>query len=49
MLAHDPSGQAPVDFFAALNTLAIVVEVDPSLVNAGGPILGIWGSTNLAQ
>lgn len=35
------------DDFATANTLAIVVELDPSLVNAGGPMLSVWGSTNL--
>jgi hypothetical protein len=44
-----PGGGAAVDFFANLDTLAIVVEVDPALVNSGGPVLGVWASTNLAQ
>jgi hypothetical protein len=37
---------AAVDFFASLNTLSIVVELDASLVNAGGPVLGVWASTH---
>lgn len=45
-LKRDPNGQAAKDFFNALNTLAIVVQVDKSLVTPGGPILGVWGSTH---
>jgi hypothetical protein len=37
---------APVDFFAQLNTLAIVLTVDKAVVTKGGPIMGVWGSTN---
>ncbi len=32
--------------FAAANSLALVVSVDKSLVNKGGPIMAVWGSTN---
>lgn len=46
-LSSNPMMGMPVqDFFAGLNTLAIVVSIDKSLVTAGGPILGVWGSTN---
>jgi len=45
-LQSAPAGGQGTDFFLDLNTLAIVVEVDASLVNAGGPILGVWASTN---
>jgi hypothetical protein len=45
-LKRDTGGGAPKDFFATLNTLAIVVQVDKSLVTPGGPILGVWGSTH---
>lgn len=42
-------GGAPVDFFKNLNTLAIVVSVDKSLVTKGGPIVSAWASTNRKQ
>lgn len=42
-------GGAPEDFFANLNTLAIVASVDKSLVTAGGPIVSVWASTNRKQ
>jgi Domain of unknown function (DUF4331) len=37
------------DTFAGANTLALVVQVDKGLVSGGGPILGVWGSTNAAK
>lgn len=36
-------GGPAVDFFKPLNTLAIVVKIDPTLV---GPIVSVWTSTN---
>jgi Domain of unknown function (DUF4331) len=51
-LGAAPDSQDPetaTDFFAGLNTLAIVVQVDKELVSGGGPILAVWGSTNAAQ
>jgi len=48
-LKKSPDGGAPEDFFAALNTLAIVVSVDKSLVTKGGPIVAAWASTNKKQ
>ncbi len=41
-----PGGGAPVDNFAKFNVLALVVAVDKTIVTAGGPIVGVWGSTN---
>lgn len=35
----------PTNFFANLNTLAIVLEVDKTLLNGGGPIMSVWGAT----
>lgn len=35
--------------FAAFNSLAIVVSIDSSLMNKGGPISAVWGSTNKAN
>ena len=46
-LTHTGMGANPVaNFFAGLNTLAIVAEVDLSLLNGSGAILGVWASTN---
>lgn len=45
-LSHAPAGGAAANFFAGLNTLAIIVSVDKAMVTPGGPILGVWGSTN---
>jgi len=44
-LAHS-HGNAPVDHFAGLNVLAIVVSIDASLVTKGGSTVGVWASTN---
>jgi len=44
-LAHT-HGNAPVDHFAGLNVLAIVVSVDAALVTKGGSTVGVWASTN---
>ncbi len=38
-------GSAPVDFFANLNTLSIVVSIDKTLINAGGPIVSVSAAT----
>jgi hypothetical protein len=45
-LKQDPNGGAPQDHFAGLNVLALVVSVDATLVKKGGPIVGVWASTN---
>jgi len=37
---------AAVDFFKTLNGLAIVVEIDKTLVTKGGPAISVWGSTH---
>lgn len=40
-------GTMPAEnFFGALNVLSIVLELDKTLVNAGGPILAVWASTH---
>jgi hypothetical protein len=41
----DMLGQDPTDFFADLNTLAIVIEIPDDELNDGGPI-GVWGTTS---
>lgn len=39
-------GGASSNFFAGFNVLSIVLELDTTLVTAGGPIVGVWASTN---
>jgi hypothetical protein len=36
----------PVDFFANLNTLAIVMQIDLTLLNKGGKYVSVWGATH---
>jgi len=48
-LALAPDGSSAADFFAPLNTLSIVLEVDLDLLTAGGPIVSVWGSTRSRQ
>ncbi|HEX4384168.1 MAG TPA: DUF4331 family protein [Myxococcales bacterium] len=46
-LTHTSHGAAaPVDHFAGLNVLSIVLTVDLSIVNAGGSVVSAWASTN---
>ena len=45
-LQSAPGGGPAVDSFADFNVLAIVVAVDKSILTPGGPILGVWASTN---
>jgi Domain of unknown function (DUF4331) len=45
-LSHNASNGAPVNAFAAFNTLSIVLAVDTTLVTDGGPIVSVWASTN---
>lgn len=35
-----------VNFFGKLNVLSIVIEVDKTLVNAGGSVVAVWASTH---
>jgi len=47
MLAKTNKGADPAeDFFAGLNVLSIVIQVDKTILNKGGPLLALWGSTN---
>jgi hypothetical protein len=41
-------GGLATDFFAPLNTLAIVVAVDKSLVTKGGTVVSAWASTHVS-
>jgi hypothetical protein len=44
-LGTAPDGGAAQDHFATFNGLAIVVELDKSLVTAGGPMMSVWAGT----
>jgi hypothetical protein len=48
-LKHDLSGGPPKDHFLGFNVLAIVVAIDAAQVTKGGPIVGVWASTNKGQ
>jgi hypothetical protein len=45
-LKSGPAGAAPSNTFAGQKIQTIVLEVDKSLLTGGGPILGVWASTN---
>lgn len=46
LLSRNSAGMNPAtDYFLNLNTLAIVMEVDKSLLTTGGPILSVWAAT----
>ena len=47
MLKTDPNGKSPVDHFANLNVLALVISIDKALVTRGGPLLSVWGATHM--
>jgi uncharacterized protein DUF4331 len=42
----DRLGVTPTDFFAGLNTLAIVIEVPNSALGGNGTNIGVWGTTS---
>lgn len=48
LLASGESGAPPSDSFAGQNVLALVLQVDRTLVDANGPVLGIWAGTYAA-
>jgi hypothetical protein len=47
-LKTNPDGGLAADFFASLDTLAIVVSVDKSLVTRGGSVVSTWASTHMS-
>lgn len=47
-LSTSVGGGAATDDFAGANVAALVVQIDKTLVDAGGPILGVYGSTHTA-
>ena len=46
LLTSGNDGAPATNTFAGQAVLALVLQVDKSLVNAGGPILGVWASTH---
>jgi hypothetical protein len=46
LLTHGEGGADPSNTFAGQAVLSLVVQVDKTLVDAGGPILGVWASTH---
>jgi hypothetical protein len=47
LLSTNPTNGGPaVDFFLGLNVLSIVLQVDKTLLTSGGPVVGVWASTN---
>lgn len=40
-------GKPGADFLAGWNTAALVIEIDISAVNRGGPLLGVWATTTV--
>lgn len=45
-LQHSGNDAPPTNTFAGQAVLALVLQVDKTLVNDGGPILGVWASTH---
>jgi hypothetical protein len=45
-LTHGENGAPPSNTFAGQSVLALVLQVDKSLVTVGGPLLGVWASTH---
>ena len=43
-----PDGGPPQDHFLDLNVLAIVVQLDKSILTAGGPLVSVWAATHVA-
>lgn len=48
LLSTDENGMQRADTFANSNVLSLAVQVDTSLINAGGPVLAVWASTRRA-
>jgi len=46
MLQSGNDGVEASDSFRDVNVLSLVIQIDKSVINAGGPILGVWASTH---
>ncbi len=47
-LKSAPDGSAPLDHFLGANLLAIVVQLDKSILTAGGPLVSVWAATHVS-
>lgn len=45
-LQSGPDGEPASDSIAGINVMSVVVQLDPALVNANGPLLAVWASTH---
>jgi hypothetical protein len=43
-----PDGGAPQDHFLHANLLALVVQLDKSILTSGGPLVSVWAATHVA-
>jgi hypothetical protein len=43
-----PDGGAPQDHFLGANLLAIVVQLDKSILTSGGPVVSVWAATHVS-
>jgi len=43
-----PDGGPPQDHFLGANLLAIVVQLDKSILTAGGPLVSVWAATHVS-
>jgi hypothetical protein len=48
-LMSGEDGAPASDTFAGANVLSLVVQVDKTLLDASGPVLGVWASTHVAE
>lgn len=48
-LQSGAEGAAASNSFAGANVLALVIQIDASLLTSGGPVLGVWASTHRAN
>jgi hypothetical protein len=47
-LKSAPDGGAPQNHFLNANLLAIVVQLDKSILTSGGPLVSVWAATHVA-
>ena len=42
-------GIAATNTFAGSNVLSLTIQIDKDVIDGGGPILGVWASTHIAN
>ena len=47
-LKSAPDGGAPQDHFLGANLLSLVVQLDKSILTAGGPVVCVWAATHVS-